>query len=430
MASHRWHDAVWLRQRWRDDPLVSPLSIYRLYTKAWRHDSRGQPLGWEELAAQLVPYVADLGFTHVEIKGMDEEGAGLAFARFIDACHEGGIGVIVEWPLAPPETPLSESQALEQALDWLESFHLDGLRLMQVAPQGDEAAEPLLRLLLESIAERHADVLLFTEDHLPAAMSQEQAPARALTWNTHWSQATLAYLSQPPEARGAYHNVLIGGLAEAFDAHYVLPLVDEDSAEGASTWLGRMSGDTWQRFANLRACLGFMWAHPGKKLVGMGTEFAQGRGWRQAGKLDWGLLDDPCHAGMLRLVADLNRVYGNEPALHYCDSRPDSFAWVVGDDSTNSVIAFLRYGAEGTAPLLAISNFTPNVLHHYRLGVPALGTWREVLNTDSEFYAGSNVGNAYGVRAQLLPSHGHPASVELTLPPLSTLLLRQGDWPA
>ncbi|MCD6007767.1 MULTISPECIES: alpha amylase C-terminal domain-containing protein [Halomonadaceae] len=424
LASHRWQDGVWMRQRRREDPLLYPLSIYRLDPRAWRHDSLGKPLGWEPLATQLVPYAADLGFTHVEVKHVAQADAGAAFAGFVNDCHVGGLGVIVEWPLACLQAGLSEAEALELACDWLAFLHVDGLRLKPVVPDSDAAA---LSRLMDGLAARSPDTLLFVDDH-----DAEAAPttARALALNTHWSRATQAYLSQPHEARGQHHHRLVEGLACAFESHFVLPLIDEQSDDGEATWLERMAGDTWQRFANLRAGLGFMWAHPGKKLVGMGTEFAHGQAWRPAGELDWSLLDDPCHGGMLRLVADLNRLYGNEPALHHFDCQPEGFAWVVGDDSVNSVIAFLRYGPEGTAPLLAIANFTPRVLRGYRLGVPALGSWYEVLNSDSTFYGGSNVGNAHGVRAQLLPSHGHPASLELTLPPLATLLLRQGDWPA
>ncbi len=424
LASHRWHDAVWMGQRRREDPLHYPLAIYRLDPQAWRHDTQGGPLGWQDLAAQLVPYVADLGFTHVEVKHVAESDAGAAFARFVDECHVGGLGVIVEWPLAFPQAGLAEPTSLDLARGWLEFLHIDGLRLKPEPPDSDGAA---LGRFMDGLVAHVPDVLLFVDEH-----DAEVAPttARALALNTHWSHATQAYLSQPPAVRGHHHHRLVEGLASAFESHFVLPLIDEQSDEGDATWLGRMAGDTWQRFANLRAGLGFMWAHPGKKLVGMGTEFAHGHAWRPAGELDWSLLDNPCHGGMLRLVADLNRLYGNEPALHHFDCQPEGFAWVVGDDATNSVIAFLRYGPEGTAPLLAISNFTPTVLTGYRLGVPALGTWYEALNTDSTFYGGSNVGNAPGVRAQLVPSHGHPASLELTLPPLATLLLRQGDWPA
>ncbi|QJQ95828.1 MULTISPECIES: alpha amylase C-terminal domain-containing protein [Halomonadaceae] len=419
----------------RDDPCASPISIYRLYAKAWRHNEQGESLAWEALAVQLVPYVADLGFTHVELMGLTEEEAGPAFARFVDACHIGGIGIIVEWPLTLTEPPMREHQILDAARDWLESFHLDGLRLMPVTSHEDEATIAMLGRVMEALASQNQQILLFCQYHWPAAVSR--ISPRLLIWNTGWSHSVLAYLSENPELRGHHHARLTDELMGAFDAHYVLPILDREidgsdgeHGESVTTWFGRMPGADDQRFATLRACLGFMWAHPGKKLLGMGAEFAQDKAWHQTGELDWSLLDHPGHAGVLRLVADLNRIYGNEPSLHYCDTQSDSFAWIVGDDVTNSVIAFMRYGAEGTAPLLVVTNFGTVEHHHYRLGVPALGTWREILNTESEFYAGTNVGNASGVRAQLSPSHGYPASLELILPPLSTLLLRQGDWPS
>ncbi|MDW5377669.1 alpha amylase C-terminal domain-containing protein [Halomonas sp. HP20-15] len=417
-VQYRWHDEVWLRQRSRDDAATSPVSIYRLDPAAWRLNHQGAPLAWEALAERLVPYVADLGFTHVELAHVDIDTATLGpiFAGFVDACHEGGIGVLPEWRVVA-----ADETALERVLTRIEDYHLDGLHL---STDGEDAACRSRDALIQALIERYPDLLLLADS--ASAVSS----AHVLICATAWPQVTLTYLSEPPEQRGRQHAVLVDSLSRAFDRHWLLPLADADSAEGRDSWLGRMPGDTWQRFANLRAWLGFMWTHPGKKLLGMGAEFAQGRGWQALGTLDWGLLDDPSHAGMLRLVADLNRLYVNEPALHVRDTQPGSFAWVVGDDATNSVIAFLRYGPEGTAPLLAIANFTPRVLTGYRLGVPALGTWYEVLNSDSTFYGGSNVGNAHGVRAQLSSSHGYPASLELTLPPLATLLLRQGDWPA
>ena len=427
VARHHWQDATWMQQRLRDEPRTSPLSIYRLQAQAWRRDAQGAPLAWAALAASLVPYVADLGFTHIELRGLDEAEANLAFARFVDACHDGGIGVIVEWPLAVPPVLMEEEEVIAQALEWLARFHFDGLRLMPLAPGEDAASIALLGKVMAAIAAHVPDVVLFCEYRWTPPVVDPSA-SRLLVWNTRWSRALLDYLSHAPEARGAYHDALTGVMGDAFDSHFILPLVDEAWAV-ETTWYGCMPGTTEQRLASLRACLGFMWAHPGKKLLSMGAEFANGREWQQDGELDWTLLDRSGHAGLLRLVADLNRLYGNEPSLHYRDGEPDSFAWVVGDDATNSVVAFMRYGAEGTAPLLVVTNFGPSQLHHYRLGVPALGTWREILNTDSAFYDGENVGNGMGVRAQLSPSHGYPASLELTLPALTTLLLRQGDWP-
>lgn len=431
-----WQDAVWMSRRAQAKPATSPLSIYRLFPSAWRLDSQGEPLNWRRLAAELIPYVADLGFTHIELKDVNDHAVDHEFAHFVDRCHEGGIGVILEWPPAstdPQRQSRLADDPIRQVLGYLEGFHLDGLRL--ALHRAGKPGEPVLsgealQALLKAISTRYPTVLLLSDPGPRAIGADGPSFSRALAWNSAWPYRTLAYLSEPPEARGACHDLLVEGLTNAFDEHYVLPLVDDESGEGRDTWLGRMPGDEWQRFATLRACLGFMWAHPGKKLLGMGTELAQGRGWHQAGELDWRLLGEGFNMGVFRLVADLNRIYVTEPALHIRDRTPDSFAWVVVDDSANSVFAFLRYGDRGMAPLLAIVNFTPNVHHEYRLGVPALGIWREILNSDSEFYGGSNVGNTVGVRAEQIRSHGYPASLSLTIPPLATLLLRQGDWPS
>lgn len=432
-ADYLWQDKVWMRRRAEEQSASSPMAIYRLFPAAWRLDEQGQPLKWRLLATQLVPYVADLGFTHVELKDVRKGEINQEFAQFVDHCHEGGVGVILEWPPAGSEPGHDSEDPLEQLARYVSSFHLDGLRLTANWSAGLAGTAPsaeALQALLNTVSSRFPGVLLLSDPGPRAMGADERTAQHALAWNSTWSSNTLAYLSEPPDARHAHHEMLVSGLNHAFDEHYVLPLADDESGEGRNTWLGRMPGDEWQRFANLRAGLGFMWAHPGKKLLGMGTEFAQGRGWRQAGTLDWDLFANPYHMGVFRLVADLNRIYVTEPALHIRDRSPDSFAWVVGDDSRNSVIAFLRYGDEGMAPVLAIVNFTPTVLEEYRLGVPALGIWREILNSDSEFYGGSNVGNASGARAEQIRSHGFPASLCLTIPPLATLLLRQGDWPS
>jgi 1,4-alpha-glucan branching enzyme len=183
-----------------------------------------------------------------------------------------------------------------------------------------------------------------------------------------------------------------------------------------------MPGDDWRRFANLRAYFGFMWAHPGKKLLFMGGEFAQWREWNHDEVLDWHLLEHESHRGMQRLVGDLNRVLLEEAALHRFDDRPEGFAWVVGNDADQSVFAFLRF-APDAAPVLAVCNFTPEPRHAYRIGVPLAGYWRERVNTDSAHYGGSNLGNGGGLQAQAVPSHGHAQSLELLLPPLATLIL-------
>jgi 1,4-alpha-glucan branching enzyme len=214
------------------------------------------------------------------------------------------------------------------------------------------------------------------------------------------------------------------GLIYAFSERFILPISHDEVVHGKGSLLGRMPGDRWQKFANLRAYLGFMWSHPGKKLLFMGCEIAQEREWNHDGEVDWFLLDDPNHAGIQRLVRDLNRVYRDEPALHRHDSSPEGFRWIIGDDRANSVFAFLRRGEAGDPPVLVVCNMTPAPRPHYRIGVPLAGQWREIANTDSRFYGGSDLGNDGGAATTPHPAHGEQQSLELTLPPLSTIMLR------
>jgi 1,4-alpha-glucan branching enzyme len=213
------------------------------------------------------------------------------------------------------------------------------------------------------------------------------------------------------------------GLLYAFTENFILPLSHDEVVHGKGSLIAKMPGDRWQRFANLRAYFGFMWGHPGKKLLFMGSEFAQEREWNHDRELDWPSLDDPPHAGVQRVVRDLNRLYAGEPALHQRDCENSGFMWAVGDDRANSVYAFVRFAQNGPS-ILVVCNMTPVPRYGYRIGVPHAGAWREVFNSDSDYYWGSTVGNAGRVEAAAIAAHGQPQSVELTLPPLSTIFLR------
>jgi 1,4-alpha-glucan branching enzyme len=213
-------------------------------------------------------------------------------------------------------------------------------------------------------------------------------------------------------------------LIYAFSEKFILPLSHDEVVHGKASLLGRMPGDRWQRFANLRAYFGFMWGHPGKKLIFMGDEIAQEREWNHDREIDWWLGDDPLHAGVRRLIRDLNLAYANEPSLHRRDCDQEGFAWIVGDDRANSVFAFLRSGSAVSAPIVVACNMTPVPRRGYRIGVPTPGRWREIINTDAALYSGSNLGNGGAVEAMATPSHGRPYSLELVLPPLATLILR------
>jgi 1,4-alpha-glucan branching enzyme len=243
-------------------------------------------------------------------------------------------------------------------------------------------------------------------------------------WNMGWMHDTLHYMRENPVHRRWHHDELTFGLIYAFSEKFVLPLSHDEVVYGKGSLLGKMPGDEWQRFANLRAYFGFMWTHPGKKLLFMGGEFAQEREWNHDVGLDWELLNNPRHASVQQLVRDLNRLYRETPALHRKDCDGGGFRWVVMDDRDQSVYVYLRYGEQDDPPVLVACNFTPVPREGYRVGVPQAGTWLEVLNTDSAIYGGSNMGNSGELLAEAVESHGQPASLMLTLPPLATIALR------
>ncbi len=242
-------------------------------------------------------------------------------------------------------------------------------------------------------------------------------------WNMGWMHDTLKYMQEQPIHRSYHHDKMTFGLVYAFSEHFVLPISHDEVVHGKGSLIDKMPGDRWQKFANLRAYLSFMWTHPGKKLLFMGCEFGQWREWSHDRELDWFLLDEPDHRGAQALVKDLNKLYGQEPALHERDTQPEGFQWLIGDDRANSVFAWLRWSDTGH-PLLVVANFTPVVRYEYRVGVPVDARWIEVLNSDAECYGGSNIGNGGGVLAEPTPAHGQEVSLSLTLPPLAVVILR------
>src|SRR5580658_9229325 len=240
-------------------------------------------------------------------------------------------------------------------------------------------------------------------------------------WNMGWMHDTLRYMSLDPVYRRFEHDALTFGIVYAFSERFVLPLSHDEVVHGKRSLIARMPGDRWQRFANLRAYYGFMWAHPGKKLLFMGGELAQEREWNHDAQLDWPALEDPFHRGVPRLIGDLNRAYVGESALHALDCDSTGFHWIIGDDRVNSIYAFYRCGYEGTPPVIAVCNFTPVPRLKYRIGAPRRGRWRELINTDAAVYGGSNLGNGGSLIAIDRRSHAQPFSIELTVPPLATL---------
>ncbi len=245
-------------------------------------------------------------------------------------------------------------------------------------------------------------------------------------WNMGWMHDTLQYMERDPIHRKHHHNEMTFGLVYAFTENFVLPLSHDEVVHGKGSLLAKMPGDRWQKFANLRAYYGFMFGHPGKKLLFMGCEFAQVDEWNHQQSLDWHLLGDDHHQGMQRLVRDLNHLYRTSPALHERDFEPGGFEWIDHNDADNSVLSFIRHGKSDRSMMVIVCNFTPTPRHDYRLGVPRSGTYIERLNTDSAYYSGSNLGTPYGCAgSQDAPWHGKPHSLLLTLPPLATLIF---EW--
>jgi 1,4-alpha-glucan branching enzyme len=488
---------------------TAPITIYEVHLPSWRRAESehwsGRPLSWHELADQLVPYVRDMGFTHIETLPVSEypfdgswgyqpvglyaptirHGTPSEFRDFVEACHAAGLGLIIDW--VPAHFPSDEhglayfdgthlyehadprlgfhrdwntliynfgrrevsNMLASNALYWLEYFGVDGLRVDAVASMlyrdysrndgewtpnifgGRENLEAVdfLREVNRLVAERAPGRVTIAEESTawPGVSRPESEGGLGFDykWNMGWMHDTLEYMQKDPAFRKHHHHQMTFGLNYAFSENFVLPLSHDEVVHGKGSLLNKMPGDRWRKFANLRAYYGFMWTHPGKKLLFMGGEFGQEREWSHDRSLDWHLLDDPSHAGLQRLTRDLNRLYKAEPALHALDCDPAGFDWIVPDDGEQSVFAYERRGPNG-ATAIVVCNMTPVVRQDYVIGAPSDGVWREALNTDAAEYGGSGIGNAGAVTAQAGGRHGRPASMALTLPPLATLVFVRG----
>ena len=484
----------------------APVSIYELHVGSWRRHPDGRFHSWDDLATALPAYVAELGFTHVELMPISEHpfdgswgyqtlglyapsarfGPPEAFARFVAACRTHGLGLLLDWVPAhfPADafglaqfdgTPLYEyadpregfhrdwntliynfgrnevkNFLVGNALYWTERYGVDGLRVDAVASMlyRDYSREPGEwianahggRENLEAIAllQRTNEVLgaecpgAITVAEESTAYPGVSAPTYAgglgfhYKWNMGWMHDTLEYMAQDPVHRRWHHHKMSFGLVYAFSENFVLPLSHDEVVHGKRSILGRMPGDEWQRFANLRAYYGFMWGHPGKKLLFMGQEFGQPTEWNHDVELPWHLLADARHAGVQRLVRDLNRLYRDTPALHVLDTVAGGFEWIDAHDAERSVYSWLRRDAQGGV-MAVVCNMTPLPCEGFQLGVPeGPAAWRQMLDTDAPDYGGS--GMALGQRGAMLPvrgapSHGRTHSILLTLPPLATLFL-------
>ncbi len=504
---YAWHDADWMAERAQRNWLEAPLAIYEVHLGSWRRvaEEGNHWLSYRELADELVPYVQQMGYTHIELLPVMEHplddswgyqtlgyfavtsryGAPADFMYFVDRCHQAGIGVILDW--TPAHFPRDahglaffdgthlyehadprkgehpdwgtlvfnygrtevQNFLLSSALFWLDKYHADGLRVDAVASMiyldysrkpgewipneygsnENLAAIALLKRMNELVHSRHPGVLTIAEESTawPAVSRPTYLGGLgfSLKWNMGWMNDTLKYLELDPIHRKFHHNQITFSMLYAFSENFILPLSHDEVVYGKRSLLAKMPGDDWQKFANLRLLFGYLYAHPGKKLQFMGGEFGQWDEWYHATCLDWHLLELEPHRGVHRLVAELNRLYASEPALHEVDFDWRGFEWIDCNDAEASVLSFLRRAKDSGDFLLVVANFTPVVRQNYRVGVPEMGFYGEVLNTDSAFYAGSNTGNVGGVTAEPVPWNDRPYSLNLTLPPLAVIFLKR-----
>ena len=507
---YEWGDGDWMRTRAEHGNwLQRPMAVYEVHLGSWARipEEGDRYLTYRELADRLVPYVREMGYTHIELLPVMEHpysgswgyqvtgffaptsrfGGPQDFKYFVDACHRGGIGVILDWvPGHFPKdahalarfdgTALFEHAdprqgehrdwgtlifnyarnevrnfLLANALFWLDEYHADGLRVDAVASmlyldysrrEGEwvpnrfggrenlEAIEFMRQLNALTHAEYPGSITVAEESTAwPSVSRPAYLGGLGFTykWNMGWMNDILEYVRKDPVYRRWDHWHLTFSLLYAFTENFILPFSHDEVVHGKGSMLGRIPGDDWQKAATLRALYGFMYTHPGKKLMFMGAEFGQGREWNFDASLDWHLLDRPIHAGLRRFVQDLNRTYATEPALYECDFDASGFQWIDCNDNENSVVSFIRRSAHGREFLVAILNFTPVPRDGYRIGVPAGGAYTELLNSDAESYGGSNRGNGGVVFTEAIAAHGHADSLRLNLPPLGFLLLKPGS---
>ncbi len=504
LPAHTWDDALWMATRWERHRHTAPVSIYEVHLGSWQRREDGGFLSYGELAARLVPYVAGLGFTHVQLLPVGEHpyyaswgyqplglfaptaryGPPEDFQALVDAFHRAGIGVLMDWvPAHFPEdahglarfdgTHLYEhadprkgrhmdwgtliynfgrtevrNLLVANARYWLDRFHVDGLRVDAVASMlyldysrrhgqwvpnaygGRENLEAVafLRQLNETLYRDFPDILTVAEESTAWPGVPRPTDAGGLgfgfKWNMGWMNDTLRFLGRTMLHRKYHHNEITFSMLYQDSENYVLPLSHDEVVHGKRSLLWRMPGTRWEQFANLRLLFAYQWAHPGKKLLFMGGEFAQDHEWDHNKALDWHLLDHEPHRGVQALVRDLNRLYRAEPALHARDCEPGGLEWIDCNDRRNGVLSFVRRGSGPGELLAAVLNLTAQPREGFRIGLPRPGTWRELLNSDADCYGGQSWGNLGRVVADAVPLHGHPWSAPMTLPPLGALFLK------
>jgi 1,4-alpha-glucan branching enzyme len=502
-GSDVWSDDSWMARRAVANRRDAPIAIYEVHLGSWKRAEGNRYLTYRELAHDLVPYAASLGFTHLELMPVSEHpfdgswgyqviglfaptsrfGTPQDFAYFVQCAHEAGLGVLLDW--VPGHFPTDAhglanfdgthlyehadprqgfqpdwntlifnfgrhevaNYLIANALFWPDRYHVDGLRVDAVAsmlyldysrkanewiPNAAGGRENLgavefLQRTNEAVYGDAPGAITIAEESTSWPKVSQPVYLGGLgfgyKWNMGWMHDTLAFMRQDPLYRNYELDGLTFSFMYAFSENFVLPLSHDEVVHGKGSLLRKMPGDSWQRFANLRAFYGYMYAHPGKKLLFMGAEFAQEREWNHDRSLDWHVLEDGRHAGIMDLVRDLNRTYTGLPALHELDAEPAGIEWIVSDRFA-TVVAFVRRARDPEDVVVSVTNFTPVVRNGYRLGVPFAGTYVEAINTDAERYGGSGIHNGPLVAAAL-GAHEKPFSVEMTLPPLASVMLKR-----
>ncbi|MBI3469330.1 MAG: 1,4-alpha-glucan branching protein GlgB [Planctomycetes bacterium] len=506
LSRYVWNDAQWLASRERHQALDAPLAIYEVHLGSWRRpgDDHHRFLTYRELAHQLVEYVQEMGYTHIELLPVSEHpfsgswgyqtighyavtsryGSPTDFMYFVDYCHQHDIGVILDWvPAHFPRdahglrlfdgTHLYEhadprqgehrdwgtlifnygrhevsNYLLSNALFWLDKYHIDGLRVDAVASMiyldysrqegewipnefgGREnlAAIQFIKELNIQTHTQHPGILTIAEESTawPAVSRPTYVGGLgfSLKWNMGWMNDTLRYMRHEPVHRKYHHDELTFSLIYAFHENFILPLSHDEVVHGKGSLLDQAPGDLWQKFANLRLLYGYMWAHPGKKLLFMGSDFGQWNEWNYDTSLQWDLLQWESHQGLKKWVSDLNRIYRRERALHEVDFDYTGFEWIDCHNWELSTLSFIRRAKDPQDYVIASCNFTPVPRIAYNLGVPEVCWFDEICNSDSTYYSGSNLGNGPGVMSTSEPCHGRPCSIKITLPPLGMVMLK------
>ena len=505
LQSYEWNDQKWQKDKEKKQSYNEPMLIYEVHLGSWKQHGYEHYYTYEELTNELVDYVAELGYTHIELLPILEHpfdgswgyqimgyyaatsrhGNPRDFMAFVDACHQKGIGVILDWvpghfvkddpglrlfdgtpcyEYAEPRRAENkgwgtsnfdlgktevQSFLISNALFWLEMFHLDGLRVDAVAsmiyldygrkpgewnPNSQGGRENLegvafLRKLNEQVFAKFPHALMMAEESTAWPLVTMPTYLGGLgfnyKWNMGWMNDMLEYMEEDPVHRKFHHNLVTFSFMYAFSENFVLPISHDEVVHGKRSLLNKMPGDYWQKFANARAFLGYMMGHPGKKLLFMGYEFGQFIEWKYDEDLDWHLLDYPMHKKLWEYNKALNHFYRENPALWELDTSWDGFSWIDANDSEQSVLSFYRKGEDPEDFLIVIVNFTPVVRENYKIGVPSLGIYQEVFNSDDPAWGGSGQANEGELAAEKEPWHGKEQSLQLKLPPLATIFLRK-----